>query len=66
MFNSIPDSVSENNAPPLSFNSIFLIVHFFTLLVTIAQQPGQAGVLGRLYLSLAKTNPKDCHKKPQN
>jgi hypothetical protein len=28
----------------------FLTVHFFTLLVSIAQQPGQAGVLGRLSL----------------
>ncbi len=32
-------------------NIIFLTVHFFTLLVPIAQQPGQAGVLGRLSLS---------------
>jgi hypothetical protein len=31
-------------------NIIFLTVHFFTLLVPIAQQPGQAGVLGRLSL----------------
>jgi hypothetical protein len=28
----------------------FLPVHFFTLLVPIAQQPGQAGVLGHLSL----------------
>ncbi len=33
-------------------NVIFLTVHFFTLLVPIAQQPGQAGVLGRLSLCL--------------
>jgi len=31
---------------------IFLTVHFSTLLVPIAQQPGQAVVLGRLSLSL--------------
>ncbi len=31
-------------------NIIFLTVHFFTFLVPIAQQPGQAGVLGRLSL----------------
>jgi hypothetical protein len=29
-------------------NIIFLIAHFFTLFVPIAQQPGQAVVLGRL------------------
>jgi hypothetical protein len=33
-------------------NIIFLTIHFFTLLVPIAQQPGQAGVLGRLSLYL--------------
>jgi hypothetical protein len=33
-------------------NIIFLPVLFFTLLVPIAQQPGQAGVLGRLSLCL--------------
>ncbi len=33
-------------------NIIFLPVLFFTLLVPIAQQPGQAGVLGRLSLYL--------------
>jgi hypothetical protein len=33
-------------------NIIFLTVHFFTLFVHIAQQPGQAGVLGRLSLCL--------------
>ncbi len=33
-------------------NIIFLIVHFFTLLVPIAQQPGQAVVLGHLSLCL--------------
>jgi hypothetical protein len=46
-------------------NIIFFIVHFYTFLVHIAQQPGQAGagVLGSM--SLAKTNPKDysCHRK---
>ncbi len=31
-------------------NLIFLTAHFFTLLVPIARQPGQAGVLGRLCL----------------
>jgi hypothetical protein len=31
---------------------IFLAAHFFTLLVSIAQQPGQAVVLGRLSLCL--------------
>jgi hypothetical protein len=31
-------------------NIMFLTVHFFTLLVPIAQQPGQAGVLGSLSL----------------
>ncbi len=31
---------------------IFLTAHFFTLLVTIAQQPVQAVVLGRLSLCL--------------
>jgi hypothetical protein len=35
-------------------NIIFLTEHFFTLLVPIAQQPGQAGVLGRLSLCLWK------------
>jgi hypothetical protein len=30
----------------------FLIAHFFALLVPIAQQPGQAVVLGRLSLCL--------------
>ncbi len=29
-------------------NIIFLTAHFFTLLVHVAQQPGQAVVLGRL------------------
>ncbi len=29
-------------------NIIFFTIHFFTLLVPIAQQPGQAGVLGRM------------------
>jgi hypothetical protein len=33
-------------------NIIFLTGHFFTFLVPIAQQPGQAGVLGRLSLCL--------------
>jgi hypothetical protein len=33
-------------------NIIFLTVNFFTLLVLIAQQPGQAGVQSRLSLSL--------------
>jgi hypothetical protein len=33
-------------------NIIFLAAHFFTLLVSIAQQPGQAVVLGRLSLGL--------------
>ncbi len=33
-------------------NIIFLIVHFFTFFVPIAQQPRQAGVLGRLSLCL--------------
>ena len=33
-------------------NIIFLTIHFFTLLVPIAQQPGQAGMLGRLSLYL--------------
>jgi hypothetical protein len=33
-------------------NIIFLTVHFFTLLVSIAQQPEQAGVLGRLSLCI--------------
>jgi hypothetical protein len=33
-------------------NIIFLGEHFFTLLVPIAQQPGQAVVLGRLSLCL--------------
>jgi hypothetical protein len=33
-------------------NIIFLTIHFSTLLVPIAQQPGQAGVLGRLSLFL--------------
>jgi hypothetical protein len=33
-------------------NIVFLPVQFFTLLVPIAQQPGQAGVLGRLSLYL--------------
>ncbi len=33
-------------------NIIHFTVHFFTLLVPIAQQPGQAGVLGRLSLYL--------------
>jgi hypothetical protein len=32
---------------------IFLTAHFFTLLVTIAQQPVQAVVLGRLSLCLS-------------
>jgi hypothetical protein len=32
------------------YNIIFLILHFSTLLVPITQQPGQAGVLGRLSL----------------
>jgi hypothetical protein len=31
---------------------IFLTEHFFTLLIPIAQQAGQAGVLGRLSLCL--------------
>jgi hypothetical protein len=31
-------------------NIIFLSAHFFTLVVPIAQQPGQAVVLGRLSL----------------
>jgi hypothetical protein len=35
---------------------IFLTVHFFTLFVLIAQQPGQAGLLGRL--SLAESDLK--------
>jgi hypothetical protein len=34
---------------------IFLTVHFSTLLVPIAQQPGQAVVLGRLSLSLGRS-----------
>jgi hypothetical protein len=33
-------------------NIIFLAAHVFTSLVPIAQQPGQAVVLGRLSLSL--------------
>jgi hypothetical protein len=33
-------------------NIIFRTVHFFTLLVPIAQQPEQAGVLGHLSLCL--------------
>jgi hypothetical protein len=33
-------------------NIIFNTIHFFTLLVPIAQQPGQAGMLGRLSLYL--------------
>jgi hypothetical protein len=33
----------------------FLTAHFFTLLVTFAQQPGQAVVLGRLSLVSTKT-----------
>jgi hypothetical protein len=36
-------------------NIIILTAHFFTLFVLIAQQPGQAGVLGRL--SLEKIKP---------
>jgi hypothetical protein len=36
-------------------NIIFLTVHFFTFLVPIIQQPGQAGVLGRLSLCLLHT-----------
>jgi hypothetical protein len=35
----------------------FLPVHFLTLLVLIAQHPGQAGVLGRLSLCLWKLEP---------
>ncbi len=37
---------------PAVRNIIFLTGHFFTFLVPIAQQPGQAGVLGRLSLCL--------------
>ncbi len=33
-------------------NIIFLTAHFFTLLVPITQQPGQAVVLGRLFSCL--------------
>ncbi len=33
-------------------NIIFLTAHFFTLLIPLAQQPEQAGVLGRLSLCL--------------
>jgi hypothetical protein len=33
-------------------NIIFLAAHFFTLLVSIPQQPGQAVVLGHKYLYL--------------
>ncbi len=33
-------------------NIIFISPHFFTMLVPFAQQPGQAGVLGRLSLCL--------------
>ncbi len=33
-------------------NIIFLTVHFFNLFVPIAQEPRQAGVLGRLSLCL--------------
>jgi hypothetical protein len=39
----------------VQYMDIFLVVHFFTLLVilvNIAQQPGQAGMLGRLSLCL--------------
>ncbi len=36
-------------------NIIFITVHFFTLLVPIARQPGQAVVLGRLSLSLGRS-----------
>jgi hypothetical protein len=38
---------------------IFLTAHFFTLFIPIAQQPGQAVVLGRLSLCLlwAETLP---------
>jgi hypothetical protein len=38
-------------------NIIFLTVHLFTLLVPFAQQPGQAGVLGRLSLCLSSPTP---------
>jgi hypothetical protein len=33
-------------------NIIFRTAHYFTLVVPIAQQPGQAGVPGRLSLNL--------------
>jgi hypothetical protein len=51
-----------NVCPALAFlspvqNIIFLSVHFFTLLV---QQPGQAGVLGRLSLYSGYLN-KEIH-----
>ncbi len=36
-------------------NIFFLTVHLFTLLVLIAQQPGQAVVLGRLSLCLGRS-----------
>jgi hypothetical protein len=40
-------------------NSIFLTAHLFTFLIPIAQQPGQAVVLGRLSLCLwyGRMNP---------
>jgi hypothetical protein len=37
--------------------NIFLAAHFFTLLVPTAQQPGQAGVLGRLSLCFWSLSP---------
>ncbi len=42
-------------------NIIFLTVHFFTLLVPIAQQPGQAGVLGRLSLCICQQHTTHSH-----
>ncbi len=49
-------------------NIIFLTIHFFTLLVPIAQQPGQAVVLGRLslYVSLSMTNNGKSLQKYKN
>ncbi len=48
-YNRIPSCLGCSLVSPVQ-NIIFLIVHFFTLLIPITQQPGQVGVLGRMSL----------------
>jgi hypothetical protein len=46
--------------PTVRTKKIFLTVHFFTLVVPIAQQPGHAGVLGGVSLCLCVSGKNLC------